>query len=172
MICILTGYFTVDDSGWLVADSLSNEENSTSFERKLSPKSSRREKNKEYAKLNRRRKKEYTLELEQKVERLETEVARLNSEIKNLQSHTSYLNNHNMPLFDPKIQKEFEDLDNYRRKGLISDLKNKLIDIGNRFKYFSDIIGPAASERQNLIKAAFKTIFDSVLPNPMKLMML
>ena len=121
---------------------------------------------------NRRRKKEYTIELETKIEKLELEIVKLNKEIKNLQANTAIDSSYNIPLYNPKIQKEYEELDNYRRKGLISDLKNKLIDIGSRFKYFSDIIGPAASERQNLIKAAFKTIFDSVLPNPMKYMML
>ena len=75
-------------------------------------------------------------------------------------------------MYDPKIREELKEVDMYQRTGLINDLKNKLIDISNKFKYFSDIVGPAASQRQNLIKAAFKTIFDSVLPDPMKYMML
>lgn len=71
--------------------------------------------NKEYAKINRRKKKEYTIELEQKVERLENEVARLNAEVKSLQSQAKYFTNKNVPLFNSKIQKEFDDLDNYRK---------------------------------------------------------
>ena len=82
------------------------------------------------------------------------------------------IQDNSIPMYDKKIREDFKEIEYYRRIGFINDLKNKLIDISNKFKYFSDIIGPAASERQNLIKSAFKTIFDSVLPNPMKFMML
>lgn len=108
----------MDSNGWLVADSLTNGENTSSLDRKLSPKSSRKEQNKHYAKLNRRRKKEYTLELEQKVERLEAEIVRLNKKIKNLQSLPSGTN-----VCDKTILDEFKEAEDYRRNGLVNDLK-------------------------------------------------
>lgn len=49
------------------------------------PSANRREQNKLYAKLNRRRKKEYTVHLEKKVEVLEAEIVNLNMKVKHLQ---------------------------------------------------------------------------------------
>lgn len=122
--------------------------------------------NKLYAKLNRRRKKEYTQHLEQKIELLEEEIVSLNMRVKHLEIKLQ-----KDAVRDEKTLGDYLEANEYLSKtGLIADLQNPFVDISNKFKYFSEIVGPAAYERQKMIKAAFNTIIDSVLPDPMKFM--
>jgi hypothetical protein len=144
---------------------LPNNESSTKMEEKRSKISNnRKEQNKYYAKLNRRRKKEYTVELENKIWSLEKENSKLKEKIGNLEAE---IMKHTL---DNKVLDTYKELEDYTKNGLVKDLSNTIIEADSRFRYFSDLVGPAAFDRQKVIKTTFGVIIDSILPSPMKQM--
>jgi SepF-like predicted cell division protein (DUF552 family) len=133
----------------------------------LSPKSKKREINKLYCKNNRRKNKEYTKELEEKVELLQKQVIRL----------TDQLDKYKYKLSINAIgqEKDLIDFKNFQEQGRILLLNEAKIgksdqEIKQKISQLGKTVGTSGSDRQKIIKAAVKVIIENIIPERMRIL--
>ena len=123
--------------------------------------------NKLYCKNTRRKNKEYTKELEAKVDALENKVLYLTSQIDKYKYKMNV-----MAIGDEKDLSEFKNLEDFGKTDLLNSLKNGagLDDLKNKIHKLSKTAGSAGKDRQKLIKTAFKVIIENMLPERMRIL--
>jgi len=126
-----------------------------------------RKNNKFYAMQNRRRKKEYVKELEEKVQNLENTIVDLNNEIA--------VYKHKMFSIAWGGEAHFTDFESLReawRYRIEEMTQNKEKENGfKQFEEVKDAFGPMGSARRLMIKKWFRTIIENLVPNHIKLVM-
>jgi predicted RNase H-like nuclease (RuvC/YqgF family) len=138
-------------------DSVKNYEENDSM-RQLSPKSRRRAQNRIYCRQNRRKKKEYVHELENKIEHLEKQITNLSSQIDKYKYKLNIA-----AIGEERDFGEYNELQEYRRQTTIKSLEEGKDEkeLKKNIADFAKFAGLASSDRQKLIKAAIRVVIDN-----------
>lgn len=122
---------------------------------------------KERSKIHRERKKRYYLELEKKVETLELEVQTLrveNEELKNQKNVNRVLQNppeNDFPSFLDEERSDFEEFPEFFSETPVFQKEIMLSENKGKYESYN-------ADRVNLLKQAFRTIIDNIIPVPQK----
>ena len=134
------------------------------YGRNLSPKSLRKERNKEYSRINRKRKKEYVSVLESRVSELEDKVTSLSEQLLHYKNKVAALTS--------GYERDYSESSTYFDNDFIEFLRTASPkDGGARFKEVCSVYGPNGEDRIKLLKFHFKHIIDILLPDSLRCFM-
>jgi len=123
----------------------------------------RRRSNKFYAQQNRRRKKEYVVGLEAKIEELEKKIVTLSDQIDYYKTKMFSLACGEENAFDDFLKSR-----EYYRNEFIKFTMNQNNKEGfERFQELWQVLGPDGELRRNMIKRLFRSIIDTLIPEGM-----
>lgn len=134
---------------------------------RMSPRSKKREANKLYCKNTRRKNKEYTKQLEARIDELEDKVANLTSMVEKYKFKL-----HMMSIGEDKDLRDFKVMEEIGRIELVGSLYNGTHSshLKDKISELSKKSGSAGTDRQKLIKTAFKLIIENLVPDRMRIL--
>lgn len=131
------------------------------YGRELSPETLKKERNKEYSRINRRKKKEYVKILENKVNELENKVQQLTEQLKIEKSKVFALRTgYERDYEDMKETQAYFDTEFLDYLETCQDCEKGR----EKMKQLCELHGPGGEDRQKMIKQRFKSIIDNIMP--------